>query len=151
MDLTPTLNERTTVELWLPENLLGLARAYDGWHLATTSLPDGVGRTSEVKVAKIKSLDLGSIRLLSLMQGRVEVTVSAVVSISVYISADDVQASEEARAWVGDVEAGFLGAYVDFDCPVIVKLELELLKQPPMVLTAKLTGIEGASSITIKG
>ena len=85
------------------------------------------------------------------MQGRVEVTVSAVVSISVYISADDVQASEEARAWVGDVEAGFLGAYVDFDCPVIVKLELELLKEPPMVLTAKLTGIEGASSITIKG
>ena len=151
MNIQPTANDRSTVELWLPEHLLEIARSFDGWHLVAMSLPEGVGRTGGIKVSKIKSIDLGSIRLKTLMQSSVEVKVDAVVGLSVYISADDVEASSEARYWVGDVEPGFVGAYVDFDSSVCLRLELELLKQPPMVLTSRLVGIDGESSVSIRG
>jgi hypothetical protein len=150
MNTEPTAIERATIELWLPENLLEIVKGFESWHLAATSLPDGVGRSRGIKVSKIDSIDLGSMRLLSLAQSRVRVAVGARVGLSVYLSADDVESSEEAREWVGEVEPGFVGAYLDFDTRFTIKLEVELLKEPPMVLSYKLTGIDGISTIQIK-
>ena len=150
MNLQPTHIQRDTVERWLPENLLAIAKDFDAWHIIATDIPEGLARSSAIAVKEIKNLQLESVQLLSLSQSVLQIEVDAMVGLSIYVNAESYQNSQEVRDWVCYDDPDFQGCYIDFDADVTVSLELELLKEPPMVISQRLSAVSGGyGSMTI--
>ena len=115
MNLQPTHIQRDTVERWLPENLLAIAKDFDVWHIIATDIPEGLARSSAIAVKEIKNLQLESVQLLSLSQSVLQIEVDAMVGLSIYVNAESYQNSQEVRDWVGYDDQDFQGCYIDFD------------------------------------
>lgn len=143
MNLQPTQIQRDTVERWLPENLLAITNDFDAWHIIATDIPEGLARSSAIAVKKIKNLQLESMQLLSLSQSVLQIEVDAMVGLSIYVNAENYENSQEVRDWVGYDDQDFQGCYIDFDADVTVSLALELLKEPPMVISQRLSAVSG--------
>jgi len=85
-------------------------------------------------------------RLKSLSQTLVSAILSVTLSFSLYVSKEDYDNSKEVRDFVGDHDDDFSGIYTDTDAKLEVAFDFELLKEPPMVLSAKLRSISGQST-----
>ena len=84
--------------------------------------------------------------MLSLHLSRVTVDVNVNLHIGIDVSWDEYQSSQEVREFVGEAEEEFISTTVFFDMPVQVKLELELLKEPPMIASYTLRKIGGPAT-----
>ena len=79
-----------------------------------------------------------------------QIEVDATVGLSIYVNAESYQNSQEVRDWVGYDDQDFQGCYIDFDADVTISLALELLKEPPMVISQRLSAVSGEyGSMTI--
>ena len=150
MNLQPTRIQRETVERWLPENLLSIVKDFEDWHIIATDIPEGLARSNATVVKEIQTLQIESMQLLSLSQSVLQIVVETVVGLSIYVNANDYKKSQEVRDWVGYDDQEFQGCYIDFDADVTLSLELELLKEPPMVISHRLSAVFGGyGSMTI--
>jgi hypothetical protein len=145
MNIDATKEVRQTIEQWLQTNLLEELNSWDMLPQVVGDFPENIGRGHLTAIKRIDSMDLGSMKLKSLSQSVVNATFSVTLSISLYVSREDYQASQEVRDFVGDDE-DFAGINLDTDAKLNVSFDFELFKQPPMVLSAKLKSIGGQST-----
>jgi hypothetical protein len=108
--------------------------------------PENIGLGIPTELKNVKSIDLGSMRLKSLSQSAVNATFSVVLNLSLYISKEDYDASQEVRNYVGEHDDDFSGIYMDTNTRLELCFEFELLSQPPMVLSSKLRTVGGNST-----
>jgi hypothetical protein len=146
MNIEPTEEARKTIERWLQTHLLEELGSWDLLPQVVADFPENTGRVNPTALKSVKSIDLGSMRLKSLSQSVVNATFSATLSLSLYVSKEDYEASQEVRDFVGNHEDYFLGIYTDTDSTLDVCLDFELLHQPPMVISTRFRSISGPTS-----
>lgn len=144
MNGTPSETDRKIVETWITQNAKKIFNDFEDWYLATTDLPADSVSSGSTKVKSIRSIDLETMRLLSITQSQFLCTISAIIDVSIRVSADDYQRSEAVREWMGEMmDADATSCYVDFAAPVSLTLELTILKSPPMVTSYSVKKLEG--------
>ena len=146
MNIEPTSEARKTIEQWLKTNLLEELNSWDMLPQVVGDFPENTGRGNLTAIKRIESMDLGSMQLKSLSQSVVNATLSVTLSVSMYVSKEDYDGSQEVRDFVGPEDLDFSGIYLDTDTKLRVCFDFELFKQPPMVLSTKLRTIGGQST-----
>ena len=146
MNIEPTVEARQTIEHWLQTHLLEELGSWDILPQVVADFPEHTGRGQPTALKAVQSIDLGSMRLKSLSQSLVSATLSVTLSFSLYVSKEDYDNSQEVRDFVGNHDDDFSGIYTDTDAKLEVTFDFELLKEPPMVLSAKLRSISGQST-----
>lgn len=135
-----------TVQRWLEQNLLAVIEDSEVVAQVVTNLPFDVGRGSVMKIHQLTSIDLAGMKLRSLHQSLVYVEVQTQMRVGIDVSWEEYQSSQEVRDFVGETEEEFISTSVMFDTSVGVVLDLELLKEPPMVIKHFLRKISGPST-----
>jgi hypothetical protein len=146
MNFEPTSEARKTIEQWLKTNLLEELNSWDMLPQVVGDFPENTGRGNLTAIKRIESMDLGSMQLKSLSQSVVNANLSVTLSVSLYVSKEDYDSSQEVRDFVGPEDHEFSGIYLDTDTKLRVCFDFELFKQPPMVLSTKLRTIGGQST-----
>jgi hypothetical protein len=146
MNIQPTQEARKTIEHWLQTHLLRELGTWDILPQVVADFPENIGLGIPTELKNVKSIDLGSMRLKSLSQSAVNATFSVVLNLSLYISKEDYDASQEVRNYVGEHDDDFSGIYMDTNTRLELCFEFELLSQPPMVLSSKLRTVGGNST-----
>ena len=82
---------------------------------------------------------------LSLQLRQVTVDISVNVHLGIDISLEEYQNNVEVREFLGDLEGEFISTSVVCDSSLQLTLELELMKEPPMVVSHKLRKIAGVN------
>ena len=131
---------RQTISRWLEQNLLEIIEGSEALPQVVANFPADIARGNAMKVKELRALNLESV---SLHLSRVTVDINVNLHIGIDVSWDEYQSSQEVREFVGEAEEEFISTTVFFDSPVQVTLELELLKEPPMVASCKLRKISG--------
>lgn len=148
----PTALQRKIVERWLADQAEKVFNDFEDWYLVATSIPPDMASSGRVRIKSISSVVLNNLKMLSLSQTKLRVTVRAVVDLSVQVGADDYERSQEVRDWVGEWGPNTLHADISFATPVALTVEVTTLKEPPMVTVFRICEIEGnEGTVTIKG
>ena len=106
------------------------------------NIPEGLGRANSTGIKAVKSVQLNELQLLSLSYSKVQAIVKVNSKISLNVSWDDYLSSEEVRQIVGESEE-FTFLSLDMDSDFTLKIEFELLSEPPLVASHKVLSIEG--------
>jgi hypothetical protein len=131
------------IGLWLEQNILEIVKESETLPVVTADLPDGVGRANASEIKELKSIDIQGMKLLSINQSHVNATVEMVLEVSVDVYWHEYLASQEVRDFVGESEEEFQSITTYFDAPIKVAIDLEILKEPPMVMSHFLKEIGG--------
>ncbi len=137
---------RQTILRWLDQNFLEVIEEAEVLPQVVANLPNNIARGNAMRVKELRALNLDGLKLISLHMSRVTADVSVNLHIGIDVSWDEYQSSQEVREFVGEEEEEFVSTTVFFDSPVHVTLELELLKEPPMVASYTLRKISGAAN-----
>lgn len=146
MNIEPTAEARKTIEQWLQTNLLEELNSWDMLPQVMSDFPENTGRAQLNAIKLIENLNLNSMQIMSLSQSVVNVSLSVTSSVSLCVSKADYDASQEVRNFVGPEDDNFSGVYLDTDTKFQINFDFQLLKQPPMVLSAKMMCIGGQST-----
>ena len=146
MNIEPTAVARKTIEQWLQTNLLDELNSWDMLPQVVGDFPENIGRGNLTAIKRIESMDMGSMQLKSLSQSVVNATLSVTLRVSLYVSKEDYDASQEVRDFVGPEDDDFSGIYLDTDSKLRVSFDFDLFKQPPMVLSTKLRSVGGQNT-----
>ena len=131
------------IGLWLEENILEIVKESESLPVVTADLPDGVGRGNASQIKELKSIDIQGMKLLSINQSHLNTTVEMILEVSVDVYWHEYLASQEVRDFVGETEEEFQSITSYFDAPIKVSIDLEILKEPPMVMSHFLKEIGG--------
>ena len=131
------------IELWLKENILEIVKESESLPVVTADLPDGVGRGNASQIKELKSIDIQGMKLLSINQSHLNTTVEMILEVSVDVYWHEYLASQEVRDFVGETDEEFQSITSYFDAPIKVSIDLEILKEPPMVMSHFLKEIGG--------
>ena len=131
------------IELWLKENILEIVKESESLPVVTADLPDGVGRGNASQIKELKSIDIQGMKLLSINQSHLNATVEMILEVSVDVYWHEYLASQEVRDFVGETEEEFQSITSYFDAPIKVSIDLEILNEPPMVMSHFLKEIGG--------
>ena len=131
------------IELWLKENILEIVKESESLPVVTADLPDGVGRGNASQIKELKSIDIQGMKLLSINQSHLNTTVEMILEVSVDVYWHEYLASQEVRDFVGETEEEFQSITSYFDAPIKVSIDLEILNEPPMVMSHFLKEIGG--------
>ena len=134
---------RQTILRWLERDFLELIEESEVLPQVVANLPGNMARGNAMKIKELRALNLQELKLLSFHLSRVTVDINVNLHVGIDVSWDEYQSSQEVREFVGEAEDEFISTTVFFDSPVQVTLELELLKEPPMVASCKLRKISG--------
>ena len=146
MNIEPTAEARKTIEQWMQTKLLDELNSWDMLPQVVGEFPENTGRGHFTAINRIESMDLGSMQLKSLSQSVLNATLSVTLNVSLFVSKEEYDASQEVRDFVGPEDDDFSGIYLDTDSKLRISFDFELLKQPPMVLSTKLRSIGGDST-----
>ncbi len=146
MKMEPTDEVRKTIENWLQTHLLEELSSWDMLSQVLANFPENTGRLNPTALKSVKTIGVSSMRLKSLSQSVVNANFSVTLSFSLYVSKEDFDASQEVRDFVGLQDIDFSGVYIDTDATLDVCFDFELLKQPPMVISARFRSISGPTS-----
>ena len=131
------------IELWLKENILEIVKESESLPVVTADLPDGVGRGNASQIKELKSIDIQGMKLLSINQSHLNAIVEMILEVSVDVYWHEYLASQEVRDFVGETDEEFQSITSYFDAPIKVSINLEILKEPPMVMSHFLKEIGG--------
>lgn len=131
------------IGLWLEENILEIVKESESLPVVTADLPDGVGRGNASQIKELKSIDIQGMKLLSINQSHLNTTVEMILEVSVDVYWHEYLASQEVRDFVGETDEEFQSITSYFDAPIKVSIDLEILKEPPMVMSHFLKEIGG--------
>ena len=131
------------IGLWLEENILEIVKESESLPVVTADLPDGVGRGNTSQIKELKSIDIQGMKLLSINQSHLNATVEMILEVSVDVYWHEYLASQEVRDFVGETDEEFQSITSYFDAPIKVSIDLEILKEPPMVMSHFLKEIGG--------
>ena len=131
------------IGLWLEENILEIVKESESLPVVTADLPDGVGRGNASQIKELKSIDIQGMKLLSINQSHLNATVEMILEVSVDVYWHEYLASQEVRDFVGETDEEFQSITSYFDAPIKVSIDLEILKEPPMVMSHFLKEIGG--------
>lgn len=96
-------------------------------------------------------MDIDGLKMLSLSESTVEVSISVNINMYVDVGWDDYLSSPEVREFVGEVEEEFISNYSSFDSDVDLKIYLIILNFTPMVASHEIVSISGDyKTITFK-
>ena len=137
---------RQTISRWLEQNLLEIIEGSEALPQVVANFPADIARGNAMKVKELRALNLESVSLLSLHLSRVTVDINVNLHIGIDVSWDEYQSSQEVRDFVGDPGEEFISITAFLDAPVQVKLELALLREPPMVASFALRQISGQAT-----
>ena len=76
-------------------------------------------------------------------QSHLNTTVEMILEVSVDVYWHEYLASQEVRDFVGETDEEFQSITSYFDAPIKVSIDLEILKEPPMVMSHFLKEIGG--------
>jgi hypothetical protein len=142
---------RQTLSKWADLHLLEVIQDTDVLPQVVMNMPHNVARGNAMKIKELQELSLQGMKHLSLQLRQVTVDISANVHLGIDISWEEYQNNVEVREFLGDLEGEFISTSVVCDSPLHMTLELELLKEPPMVVSYKLRKIAGdATSVEFK-
>jgi hypothetical protein len=142
---------RQTLSKWADRHLLEVIQDTDVLPQVVMNMPHNVARGNAMKIKELQELSLQGMKHLSLQLRQVTVDISANVHLGIDISWEEYQNHAEVREFLGDLEGEFISTSVVCDSSLQLTLELELLKEPPMVVSHKLRKIAGdASSVEFK-
>jgi hypothetical protein len=139
----PSPQDFSVVKAWLLANLHEVLNDLAVIPALSFNLPTDVGRANASQVKSINSVDLKDLHLISLSYSTVEATVSISPNVSVDISWDDYLSSPEARLLVGDSENEFAFLSIDTQVDLTIRVNFELLREPPMVASYKILEVSG--------
>ena len=131
------------IGLWLEENILEIVKESESLPVVTADLPDGVGRGNASQIKELKSIDIQGMKLLSINQSHLNAIVEMILEVSVDVYWHEYLASQEVRDFVGETDEEFQSITSYFDAPIKVSINLEILKEPPMVMSHFLKEIGG--------
>ena len=131
------------IGIWLEQNILEIVKESESLPVVTADLPDGVGRGNASQIKELKSIDIQGMKLLSINQSHLNTTVEMILEVSVDVYWHEYLASQEVRDFVGETDEEFQSITSYFDAPIKVSINLEILKEPPMVLSHFLKEIGG--------
>lgn len=137
---------KSIVMKWLEQDLLTIIEESEVLPIVVADFPNGVGRGNAMRIEKLKSMDLGGLKLRSLNQSQVNVQVDLVVHVAIDVYWEEYQSSQEVRNLIGENEQEFVSSTIYLDTPLHVSVDLELLKQPPMVTSHELREISGSAT-----
>jgi hypothetical protein len=142
---------RQTLSKWADQHLLEVIQDTDVLPQVVMNMPHNVARGNAMKIKELQELSLQGMKHLSLQLRQVTVDISVNVHLGIDISWEEYQNNVEVREFLGDLEGEFISTSVVCDSPLHMTLELELLKEPPMVVSYKLRKIAGdATSVEFK-
>jgi hypothetical protein len=138
----PSSKEEEIIKNWLLINLHEVINDLEVIPSISFNLPAEVGRANASKVTSIKSVDLKDVQLISLSYSKIQANISVSPTVNLDVSWEDYLASNEVRELIGESEE-FLST--SFDTPIDLKIamEIELIKEPPMVASYRVLSIEG--------
>lgn len=131
------------IGIWLEQNILEIVKGSESLPVVTADLPDGVGRGNASQIKELKSIDIQGMKLLSINQSHLNTTVEMILEVSVDVYWHEYLASQEVRDFVGETDEEFQSITSYFDAPIKVSIDLEILKEPPMVMSHFLKEIGG--------
>lgn len=131
------------IGIWLEQNILEIVKESESLPVVTADLPDGVGRGNASQIKELKSIDIQGMKLLSINQSHLNTTVEMILEVSVDVYWHEYLASQEVRDFVGETDEEFQSITSYFDAPIKVSIDLEILKEPPMVMSHFLKEIGG--------
>ena len=131
------------IGIWLEQNILEIVKESESLPVVTADLPDGVGRGNASQIKELKSIDIQGMKLLSINQSHLNATVEMILEVSVDVYWHEYLASQEVRDFVGETDEEFQSITSYFDAPIKVSIDLEILKEPPMVMSHFLKEIGG--------
>ena len=131
------------IGLWLEENILEIVKESESLPVVTADLPDGVGIGNASQIKELKSIDIQGMKLLSINQSHLNAIVEMILEVSVDVYWHEYLASQEVRDFVGETDEEFQSITSYFDAPIKVSINLEILKEPPMVMSHFLKEIGG--------
>ncbi len=131
------------IGLWLEQNILEIIKESETLPEVTAELPNGIGRGNASEIKELKSIDIQGMKLLSINQSHVNATVEMILEVSVDVYWHEYLSSQEVRDFVGESEDEFQSITTYFDAPIRVSIDLEILKEPPMVMSHFLREIGG--------
>ena len=131
------------IGIWLEQNILEIVKESESLPVVTADLPDGVGRGNASQIKELKSIDIQGMKLLSINQSHLNTTVEMILEVNVDVYWHEYLASQEVRDFVGETDEEFQSITSYFDAPIKVSIDLEILKEPPMVMSHFLKEIGG--------
>jgi hypothetical protein len=140
--IEPTPKAESTIKVWLNTHLAEELTDLDVIPTLAFNLPHGTGRASASELTSIKRVDLKELQLLSLSYSKVVATVKVTANVSMTVYWEDYLASQEVRELVGESEE-FSSSSFDTDVDFVLKIEFELISEPPMVATHTVLSVEG--------
>jgi len=138
----PTPQAESTIRSWIGTSLHDHLTDLEVIQSLAFNFPSGLGNASASGVKSVNSIKLNDLQLLSLSYSKLVATMELTTRVSVNVSWDDYLASQEVRDLVGESEE-FLSTYLDTDVDIKVKIEFELISEPPLVASHKFLSIQG--------
>jgi hypothetical protein len=140
--IAPTPKAEATIRSWIDTNLVDEMNELEVIESLAFNISEGLARANSTCIKAVKSVHLNELHLLSLNYSKVHAIVKVNSKVSLNVSWDDYLTSEEVRQIVGDSEE-FTFISLDTDSDFTLKIEFELLSEPPMVASHKVLSIEG--------
>jgi hypothetical protein len=134
------------VSKWLEQDLLTIIEKSKVLPIVVADFPDSVGRGNAMRIEKLKSMDLGGLKLHSLNQSHVNVEIDLVLHVAIDVYWVEYQSSQEVRNLIGECEEEFVSSTIYLDTPLHVSVDLDLLKEPPMVISHALRKVSGSAT-----
>lgn len=138
----PTPQAEATIRNWISTSLHDQLTDLEVIQSLAFNFPSGVGSASSSAIKAVKTLKLNDLHLLSLTYSKVVASMSLTTRVSVNVSWDDYLASQEVRDLTGESEE-FLSTYIDTDIDLKIKIEFQLISEPPLVASYKFLSIQG--------
>jgi len=140
--IAPTPKAEATIRSWIDTNLVDEMNELEVIESLAFNIPEGLARANSTGIKVVKSVHLNELQLLSLSYSKVHAIVKFNSKLSLNVSWDDYLSSEEVRQIVGDTEE-FTFISLDTDSDFTLKIEFELLSEPPLVASHKVLSIDG--------
>jgi hypothetical protein len=140
--IAPTPKAEATIKSWIDTNLVDEMNELEVIESLVFNIPEGLARANSTGIKAVKSVHLNELQLLSLSYSKVQAIVKVKSKVSLNVSWDDYLSSEEVRQIVGDSEE-FTFLSLDTDSDFTLKIEFELLSEPPLVASHKVLSIDG--------
>ena len=143
--ISATPKDEAVIKVWLLANLHDVLNDLEVIPSVSFNLPADIGRANASQVKSINSVDLKDVQLVSLSYLKVEALISITPNVSVDVSWDDYLSSVEVRELVGESESEFIFLSLDTQIDLTLKIQFELLKEPPMVASYKVLSVDGST------
>ena len=140
--IAATPQAEATIRNWISTTLHNELTDLDVIQEIAFNFPSGLGNASSSGIRSIRSIKLNELQLLSLSFSKVIATVEIKAKVSVTVSWEDYLASQEVRDLVGESEE-FLSSHIDTEVDLQIKIEFQLISEPPLVAGHKFLSIAG--------